>query len=555
MKNIAFKFLCSLVALAFATHANADDAIKQQILKLFPQADTNKDGVISDAEEAVVSRQALKRYPKADTDGDGVLSDAEKTALLRAAASRAKGKPAGSNANQGQPASLSELFTYAVKQGQVAGCSFLVVHKGKTVYREAFGYADLESKRPFTTDELCPIASVSKPFMASVLMVLVEQGKLKLDDPVEKYLPEFKGIKVKGGRSAARPMTLRHVLSHTAGFWGNKGITPEKLDLIRNFERPLAEAVRGIAKYDLEYDSGTRFQYSGAGYCVAGRVAEVALGQSLETIAQDALFRPLGLKRTTFLPSKDVRKTIPTAYASRGGKLQKQQSFESVEELRFILPGGSLFTTMDELAAFGQMHLNDGVYNGKRILSEASVAEMRRLQTPERASRTYGLGWFRDDVSESGPADLVYHNGALGAHLRVDRRRDVVTVFLVHQPVGPFLQLKNKRYQMVDEMFPLPGSVSDSPAQTNPETSGKAPTPGAEVEIGGQRIKVAALAQMLRSLDKNKDGKVQKAEVPTEHQRMFDLLDSNGDGVLTQSEVMARVRAQARVSAHIGMAR
>ena len=90
MKNIAFKFLCTLVALAFAPHANADDAIKQQILKLFPQADTNKDGVISDAEEAVVSRQALKRYPKADTDGDGVLSNAEKRALLRAAANRTK---------------------------------------------------------------------------------------------------------------------------------------------------------------------------------------------------------------------------------------------------------------------------------------------------------------------------------------------------------------------------------------------------------------------------------------------------------------------------------
>ena len=94
MKNIAFKFLCTLVALAFAPHANADDAIKQQILKLFPQADTNKDGVISDAEEAVVSRQALKRFPKADTDGDGVLSNAEKRALLRAAANRTKRKPA-----------------------------------------------------------------------------------------------------------------------------------------------------------------------------------------------------------------------------------------------------------------------------------------------------------------------------------------------------------------------------------------------------------------------------------------------------------------------------
>jgi CubicO group peptidase (beta-lactamase class C family) len=111
---------------------------------------------------------------------------------------------------------------------------------------------------------------------------------------------------------------------------------------------------------------------------------------------------------------------------------------------------------MDEMAVFGQMHLNDGVYNGKRILSEASVAEMRRLQVPEERPRAYGLGWFRSDVSESGLADLVFHNGALGAHLRIDRRREVVSAFLVHQTAGPFLFLKNKRYEQVNEMFPLP---------------------------------------------------------------------------------------------------
>jgi CubicO group peptidase (beta-lactamase class C family)/type 1 glutamine amidotransferase len=356
---------------------------------------------------------------------------------------------------QDQIESLAETLRQAVQQELIAGCSFLVAHKGETVFRKAFGYADIESKRLFTTEELLPIASVSKPFMASVLMVLVEQGKVKLEDPVEKYLPEFKGVRVEGSQSPARPMTVRHLLSHTAGFWGNKGITPEKMDLIRNFERPLAEAVELIAEYDLLYEPGTKFTYSGTGYCVAGRVAEVALGQSLEEIAQDALFRPLGLNRTTYLPSKEVRKTVPTAYLRQRGKLQKQPSMAEID-LRFILPGGSLFTTLDELAVFGQMHLNDGVYNGKRILSEASVTEMRRLQSPEERRRSYGLGWFRGDVSESGLADLVFHNGALGAHLRIDRRREVVTVFLVHQTAGPFLDLKNKRYQQVNEMFLVP---------------------------------------------------------------------------------------------------
>jgi len=382
---------------------------------------------------------------------------------------------------QNQIESLAEVMRQAVEQEQIAGASFLVAHEGEIVFRKAFGYADLESKRPFTTDELCPIASVSKPFLASVIMSLVEQGKLKLDDPVEKYLPEFKGVRVEGSQSPARPMTVRHLLSHTGGFWGNKKITPEKLDLIRNFERPLAEAVKRIAEYDLVYEPGTRYLYSGAGYCVAGRVAEVALDQSLEEIAQDVLFRPLGLNRTTYMPSEKVRKTVPTRYLRQGAKLQKQPSMAEIE-LRFILPGGSLFTTLDELAVFGQMHLNDGVYNGKRILSEASVAEMRRLQIPEERWKAYGLGWFRGDVSESGLADLVFHSGALGAHLRVDRRREVVCVFLVHQTAAQVLDQKNKLLQQVNEMFPVPKSLPDGPSQAKRRASdGEAPAPTGEV--------------------------------------------------------------------------
>jgi len=357
---------------------------------------------------------------------------------------------------QDQLESLTGVIRKAVEQKQIAGCSVFVAHKGKVVFRQAVGYADLEAKRPFTTDELLPIASVSKPILASVIMALVEQGKLKLDDPVSKYLPKFQGAKVRGSRSPARPMTVRHLLSHTAGFWGNKGIKAEKRDLIRNFRRPLADAVQRMSEYDLVYEPGTKFLYSGSGYCVAGRVAEVALNQSLEKIAQDALFRPLGLNRTTYLPSQDVRKAVPTAYVRQGGQLRRQPSLAQIEELRFILPGGSLFTTLDELAAFGQMHLNDGLYNGKRILSKASVTEMRRLQSPDKPRRSYGLGWFRGDVSESGLADQVFHGGALGAHFRIDRRREVVCVFLVHQTAVQVQDLKNQIVEQVSAMFPVP---------------------------------------------------------------------------------------------------
>ena len=107
------------------------------------------------------------------------------------------------------------------------------------------------------------------------------------------------------------------------------------------------------------------------------------------------------------------------------------------------------------MAVFGQMHLNDGVHKGKRILSEESVTEMRRLQSPDRPKRSYGFGWFRDDVSESGLADLLFHSGLLGARLRVDRSREVVCVFLVHQSSAQTVEQPNKLFELVNEMFPV----------------------------------------------------------------------------------------------------
>ena len=314
---------------------------------------------------------------------------------------------------------LDTVMLQAIEKGKIKGCSYLVSHKGEIVYRKAHG--------AFTTGEQVLLASVSKPFAASALMALVDQGRVKLEDPVEKYLPEFKGIKVEGSKSPARPMTIRHVLSHTAGFWGNKGITPEKRDLIRNPKRPLDEAVKGIAKYELLCEPGTKWIYSGSGYCVAGRVAEAALGdQSFEKVAQDALFRPLGMNRTTYAPT-----------ASRP----------------FILVGGSLNSTLDDMAVFGQMHLNGGVYNGTQILSNASVTEQRRLQIPEERFRAPGLGWHRGFPDEDGLADLIFISGATGPHFRVDRRRQTVTVFLVRSTLQNVLNIFDDLNQHVEQIF------------------------------------------------------------------------------------------------------
>ena len=355
--------------------------------------------------------------------------------------------------NEQQLDSLADIMQQAVDQQAIAGCSFLLVHQGEVVFRRAFGFADIESERAFTTNELVPIASVSKPVLASIVMALVDQGSLTLDDPVEKYLPDLKDMKVKGGKHLARRMTIRHLLSHTAGFWGNKGIGAEKLDLIRNFQRPLGEAVSRMAMYELEYQPGTKFVYSGSGFCVAGRIAEVVRGQSLEEIAQEVLFQPLGLSRTTYLPSKEIRETVPTAYSRQSGGVLERQPSRTGGELRFILPGGSLFTTLDELATFGVMHLENGMCHEKQICSKKSIDEMRTLQSPQKVTRSYGLGWNCDDIDDQGLADRVYHGGAMGAYLAVDRKRELVGAFLIHQPEQEVAGLKNNLLQHVGKLF------------------------------------------------------------------------------------------------------
>ena len=315
---------------------------------------------------------------------------------------------------------LDAIMLDAIKDGTITGCSYLVAHKGEVVYRKAHG--------DFTTDERVLLASVSKPFAASVIMALAEQGKLGLEDPVEKYLPEFKGIPVAGSENPVRPMTIRHLLSHMAGFWGNKKITAEKLALIRDPSQTLEEAVLAASEYELLHEPGTKWTYSGMGYCVAGRVAESALGdQSFEQVAQDALFRPLGMNDTTYAPTS---------------------------ERPFILVGGSLQSTLDDMAVFGQMHLNDGEYNGRRFLSIASVTDQRRLQIPEERFRAPGLGWHRGSPDKDGLADHLFISGATGPRFQVDRRRQTVTVFLVRSTLLKVVPLFEDLHQHVEQMFP-----------------------------------------------------------------------------------------------------
>jgi CubicO group peptidase (beta-lactamase class C family) len=316
---------------------------------------------------------------------------------------------------------LDQIMINAVNAGTFSGCSYIVAHKGEIVYREAHGN--------FTTGESVGLASVSKPFAASAILAMADDNKVNLYTPIENYLPEYVGMQVVGGAVASPKITTSHLLSHMAGFWGNKKTTAEKRDLIRNFSRTLEEMSLLVAELDLDRHPGNLYAYSGTGYCIAGRVAEAAFNDtSFETLCQTYLWGPLGMNQTSYNPTP-----------SRP----------------FILVGGTMSSSLDDMAVFDQMHLRGGTWNGTRVLEAATVTDQRSLHTQEELPRSYGYGWFRDYPDGNGAAQLLYHSGATGPNMRIDHRRQTVTAFLVRSTALNALSTIEALNQRVEQMFPV----------------------------------------------------------------------------------------------------
>jgi CubicO group peptidase (beta-lactamase class C family) len=335
--------------------------------------------------------------------------------------------------------SLSAILRTAVDDHTVPGVSLLLAHKGEVVYKKSFGNLTLDHK--------ALMASSSKPVTATVLMILVDQGKLSLDDPVEKYLPEFKGITI-NGRPPTKLPTVRHLLSNMSGLPGDflaesllkrlrsgagkaqdeiKGKELEKanssLRLAAGGNRSLAESVRALAKGGLATEPGAEFHYCTMGFNVAARVAEVAAQRPFEELSRSELLEPMGMKNTRYTPfglqALGARSTLPNG------------------ESRFIMAGGGMTSTLDDFAAFYQMHLNDGTYRDRRILSEPSAAAMHTRQAKLELlmagpyGNEYGLAFFLDRLDGRGEARAITHPGLFGTTPWLDKDRELVGILFV----------------------------------------------------------------------------------------------------------------------------
>ena len=321
----------------------------------------------------------------------------------------------------------------------LAGAVTVVATKDKLLHLEAVGFADIAAKQAMRTDNLFWIASMSKPITGTALMILVDEGKVNIDDPVEKYLPEFKGVMAIAEQDAnhvllkkpLQPMTVKHVLSHTSGMRFSSPMEKPTLDTLT-----LRDSVRSHALQPLQWEPGSKYQYSNAGINTAARIIEVVSGVPYEEFMQKRLFDPLKMTDTTFWPNAEQVSRLAKPYKPNADKTNLevttigQLTYPLTDRKRTPMPAGGLFSTGKDVARFCQMVLNGGELDGKRYVSEASVKQMTSKQTGDAIKEGYGLGWSTNSSSYG-------HGGALATNMTIDPKRGLITVWMVQHAGFP----------------------------------------------------------------------------------------------------------------------
>lgn len=335
------------------------------------------------------------------------------------------------------PRPIASTLQPFVDDKVLAGAVTIVADKDKVLDFSTVGWADIAAKKPMTKDAMFWIASMSKPITATAFMMLVDEGKVSLDDPVEKYLPEFKGQMVIAEKDAEHvllkkpkhPITVRNVLSHTSGLAFKSAVENPTLDML-----PLRVAVLSYAAAPLEFEPDTKYQYANAGINTAARIIEVISGMSYEDFMQERLFTPLGMVDTTFWPSEAQEKRIALSYKPNKDKTDLeavpvgQLHYPLHDHARQPMPAGGLYSTAADVATFCQMLLNGGQLHGKRYISAAALKELQTKQTGEGLA-PYSLGF-----SLNGTA--FGHGGAHATNMSIDPAKGIVMVYMVQHTGG-----------------------------------------------------------------------------------------------------------------------
>ena len=335
-----------------------------------------------------------------------------------------------------------------VDNDQISGAVTAVVGPDGLIAVEAFGLADIAGKRSMSKDSMFWIASMTKPMTAMAVMMLVEEGKVKLDDPLEKFVPEFKGIQLKTAQGLVAPqrmVTVKDLLTHVSGI-DTSAVTPPgaPVDTI-----PLAEMCVRYAGKPLVSEPGAKWTYNNNAINLLGRIIEVASGKDYADFMQERLFDPLGMENTTFWPSPDHMDVLAKPYSKdkESGALVEAKNTRFSTPLhdpkRTPFPAGGLYSCARDLGQLYQMLLNDGELDGKRFLKAATLKQMTANQLGDLPNVSFapgmrmGLGFHivgePKEATENLSPGTYGHGGAFGTQAWIDPVKKRAYVLLIQR--------------------------------------------------------------------------------------------------------------------------
>lgn len=395
--------------------------------------------------------------------------------LLLAAAialpARAEGTyeiPAGAHFNPDKLAKVGDFFKNEVATGKISGAIVLIRQHGKPVYHESFGVQDVVSKAPITDKTIFRLASMTKAITAIVSMQVLEQGKIKLDDPVSKYIPSFANVKVGVERKAEdgtttlelvppdRPLTVLDLMRHTSGitygFYGDSLVRKAyKAANIYQGDFDLAEFAERIARLPLENQPGARWNY-GHSTDVLARIMEIATGKSLYALEKEMLLDPLGMTDTGFFVTDPEKVKLVAQPLPNDSDFRVGRENDPTKVKKMVFASGGMVSTMADYSRFAQMLLNGGTFEGKTYLKP----ETFKLLTTDQVGPGSGVGrdffYFPGDGFGFGlglavrtdpgnanpppPGDLgeLKWDGASGCYFVVDPKQDMFFVLLEQTP-------------------------------------------------------------------------------------------------------------------------
>lgn len=373
------------------------------------------------------------------------------------------GKPEDAGMSSERLKRIHQAMALHIDAGEISGAVTLVARNGKVVHFEPHGLMDLEAKKPMTTDAIFRIASMTKPITGVAVMMMVEEGKIRLSDPVSKFIPEFKNSKVAVAsphplpgapdfylEPAYREVTVHDLLTHTSGLMsGGLGAREGQKTTPKLPTDTLATYVPKLGSVALDFQPGSQWAYSGsAGPEVLGRIVEIVSGQPYDEYLRKRIFEPLGMKDTFFYPPDDRRPRMVTLYGKSPNGLVKSPNQDGFSSQIYFGAGGSLMCTAQDYLQFAQMLLNGGKLNGHVLLSPRTVELMASNHVGDmfngklgRPAHGMGYGLLMGIVEDSVAAGLRVTSGsfgwdgAYGTQTWIDPKEKMVTIVMIQTQV------------------------------------------------------------------------------------------------------------------------